>query len=105
MGGARTFDIYRGTQKCLIKSPYVIEAALRPPESHVYPASAATNPTPSAGSATNSAPPSPKTGEMMQVSLVGNDKEEITTLVNAVVDTYLSKVVDTTNRRIASPAR
>ncbi len=29
----------------------------------------------------------------MCVSLVGNDKEEITTLVNAVVDAYLNKVV------------
>ena len=57
-GGRELFDIYQETQKSLIKSRYVIEAALRPPEIAGFPAFNATNPTPSAGSATNSASPS-----------------------------------------------
>ena len=47
------FDIYKDTQKRLLKSRLRDQAALRPPEIAAYPAFNATNRTPSAGSATN----------------------------------------------------
>ena len=94
MGGRDLYDIYRGTQEQLIRSSFVISAALGDPAVAELP-SVRRNEPDSVGWLGNELSVSPqKQGEMMSVSLVGNDKEEITTLVNAVVDSYLSKVVD-----------
>ena len=94
-GGARDlYEIYRGTQVQLIKSPYVVGAALAEPAIAALPGVRRNEPD-SVGWLCNDLSVSfpQKEGEIMCVTLVGNDKEEITTLVNAVVDTYLNKVV------------
>ncbi len=93
-GGRDLYEIYRGTQVQLIKSPYVVGAALAEPAIAALPGVRRNEPD-SVGWLCNDLSVSfpQKEGEIMCVTLVGNDKEEITTLVNAVVDTYLNKVV------------
>ena len=89
------FDIYKDTQKSLLKSPLVIEAALRPPEINALP-SVQRNETNAVGWLTNELNVNFATvnSEIMNVSLIGDNPQEITTLVNAVVSAYLSKIVD-----------
>ncbi len=101
MGGRDLFEIYKGTQQQLVKSRPVIEEALRKPEiSHLSCLQGEADKVGWLISEVNVTFPQ-KESELMQVSLVGANKEEITILVNAVVEAYMSKIVDREQRERA----
>ena len=92
--GATLFDIYKSTQAQQIKSRYVLQAALRDREIASLPSVKQHEPDAPGWLAGELNVSFPEKGELMQVGLVGSDPDEITKLVNAVVDAYMREVVD-----------
>jgi capsular exopolysaccharide synthesis family protein len=93
--GQNYFDIYKATQAQLLKSRFVLSAALRKPEIAGLPSVKRNEPDAIGWLADVLRVGFPEKGsEIMQVSLNGADPQEITALVNAVVDAYRNEVVD-----------
>jgi capsular exopolysaccharide synthesis family protein len=97
------FVLYKQTQEVLLKSRFVLQAALRNPKVGQLPSvREQIDPVEWLGRKLTIT----FTGEILQVSLKGNDPVEITDLVNAVTDAYLREVVNADrNRRRARHAQ
>ena len=91
-------ELYRMTQAALIKSPKVLEAALHQDKVRNLSMVAAQYDPVSWLENTLSVEPIRNT-ELLRVALSGQDAEEITTLVNAVVQAYLQEVVNRDQRQ------
>jgi hypothetical protein len=95
------FDIYKNTQAELLRSRYVLRAALRNPKiaklASVEREQAAGNA--EAWLGRRLAIQFPSKAEIMAVSLSGDDRKESVVLLNAIVDAYLSEVVDAERSR------
>lgn len=90
------FQLYKQTQEVLIKSRFVLQAALRNPKVGRLPSvRAQVDPVEWLAKKLTIT----FTGEILQVSLNGNDPVEITDLVNAVTDAYLREVVNADRNR------
>jgi capsular exopolysaccharide synthesis family protein len=89
------FEVYRQTQSRMVKSPFVLSAALRDPEI------ARLNilrdePYPFEWLEKNLQISNPAT-EFLRVSLSGSDPKEVTKIVNAVTTEYVNEVVNSEN--------
>ncbi len=95
--GRRTdFGLYRNTQEQLLRSPFVILAALRNPaigQLKTIRELEAKEQDPVDWLQKNVHVSFPGGSEIMQISLSGPDREEVTQLVLAVVNAYLTEVV------------
>lgn len=87
------FRIYKDTQKQLLRSPFVMLAALRKRECAKL-AAVRERDNPEKWLIDQVRVTFPDNGEVMQVSLAGDDPEEAATLLNAVVGAYLIEVVN-----------
>ncbi len=92
-GSRGDFAVYKSTQQQLIKSDFVLIAALRNPEVSNLPVIKA-EPDPVRYLTEELRVDFPGDSELMTVKISGQDSQEVTTLVNAVVDAYLAEVVD-----------
>ncbi len=89
----RSFDIYKSTQQQLLKSDFVLLAALRKPEvSRLEIVGREQDPV--RFLAESLRVEFPGNSELMAVRLSGDDPEQISTVVNAIVEAYLVEVVD-----------
>ena len=88
------FEIYKNTQRQLLLSRFVLNAALRRPDA--LRTSVAQDESQDAVEWLRDAlnVTFPGDSEIMQVSLTDRNKNEVTTLVNAVVQEYLDEIVD-----------
>lgn len=91
---AAAFEGYKATQSQLIRSRFVLTAALRKQSVAQLPSVQKHSDDPVAWLAKEISVFFPEKGELMQVGLTGPDAEEVTALVRAVVDAYLNEVVD-----------
>lgn len=87
------FEHYRRTQSQFLKSRFVLIAALRSSDIAKLP-SLRNEPDPVAWLARHLRVDFPGDGEIMEVSLAGDEPKELAALVNAVVDAYMAEVVD-----------
>ena len=87
------FERYRRTQAQLLKSRFVLIAALRGSEIAKLP-SIRNEPDPLAWLARHLRVDFPDNAEVIEVSLAGDEPKELAVLVNAVVDAYMAEVVD-----------
>ena len=87
------FEIYKATQQQLIKSRFVLTAALRDP-SVTNLACVQAEEDPVSWLARELRVNYPGKAEIMEVALTGTDPKEVTALVRAVVDAYMDEVVD-----------
>ena len=96
VGGGRDnaeYEAYRKTQVQLIKSPFVLTSALRRPGiSSLSTLSAADDPV--GYLMRNIQVSAPMESEVVQVRMRGEDAKEVTQIVNAVAQAYLSDVVN-----------
>ena len=95
-GRGTDFGLYRNTQEQLIRSPFVILAALRDPaigQLKTIRELEAKQQDPVDWLQKNLRVAFPGGSEIMRISLSGPDKEEVTQLVLAVVNAYLNEVV------------
>ena len=90
--GQTRFDIYKRTQRQLLKSRFVIAAALRDKEVAQLP-TIRDEIDPVVWLETHIDVTFPDDAEIMQVKLSGDDPESLRTLVNALVRTYMDEVV------------
>ena len=91
--GDRDYDQYRKTQLQLIKSPFVLNAALRRPG--IAGLAAVKEETDPLGWLANKIQvAAPAESEVVQIRLRGSDPREITQIVNAVTQAYLTDVVN-----------
>ncbi len=90
---ARSFEIYKGTQQQLLTSDLVLTTALRKPETAEL-AAMQLEDDPVRWLARNLRVDFPRDAEIMRVSLTTSQPEEAAGLVNAVVDAYMTEVVD-----------
>ena len=95
------FDIYKNTQAALLTSRYVLRAALQKPEVARLPSIERER---AAGNAENwlehrLTVKFPGNVEVMAVSVRGDDSKEAAVLVNAIVDAYISEVVNAESSR------
>ncbi len=88
-----TFDIYKSTQRQYLTSRYVLIAALRDAELADL-STLHEEPDPVGWLARNVRVNFPGDAEIMHVSLRGDDPAEAAALVNAVIDAYLTEIVD-----------
>jgi len=88
-----SFNVYKNTQQQLVESDFVLIAALRDPEVGKL-AVVKEEPDPVRYLAKELRVDFPGESELMTVRLTGDDPDEVTVLVNAVVDSYLAEVVD-----------
>lgn len=91
--GMTSFDIYKETQRQLVTSRFVLIAALRKPEVARLP-SIRREQDAVVWLAEQIRVQFPGDAEIMEVSLVGDDPQEAATLVNSVVEAYLTEVVN-----------
>jgi capsular exopolysaccharide synthesis family protein len=87
------FNVYKNTQLQYLRSRFVLIAALRQQPVAKLPTVQA-EPDPVAWLAERVQVYFPGEAEVMQVSLSGENREEVAALVNAVVDAYMAEVVD-----------
>ena len=92
------FDIYKNTQAELLKSPFVLIAALRGPEIAKLQC-VKRRATPVRWLQDELEVNFPGDAEIMRVSLVGDEPKESALLLNAIVDAYLREVVDMERKR------
>ncbi|MBN2218336.1 MAG: hypothetical protein JW719_13250, partial [Pirellulales bacterium] len=89
------YEVFKATQAQLVRSPVVLMAALRKPgitELNIYKREAVD----SIGWLRDDLSVGfPADSEIMQVSLTDNDGKEVTQVVQAVVESYLSEIVET----------
>ena len=90
---ASEFDIYKGTQMQLLRSRFVLHAALRRPEVRKFRIDERKY-DPVGWVADKLEVTYPGKAEIMEVRFVSRDAEEAATLVGAVVDCYLNDVVN-----------
>ncbi|NLY01572.1 MAG: AAA family ATPase [Rhodopirellula sp.] len=90
---AETFMIYKSTQQQLIRSDFVLLAALRNREVAALPVVQAQS-DPVAWLANQLEVEFPGDAEVMQIELTGDDPEAAAALVTAVVDAYMNEVVN-----------
>ena len=91
LGGSPGFEVFKNTQKQYMVNPFVLIAALRDraiDNSSVFDG----EPAHEEWLAKNLMVDFPGNGEIMTVSLKGNDAKEIAAVVNAVVDAYMKEV-------------
>jgi hypothetical protein len=88
------FKVFKGTQAVLIRSPFVLRAALRRPEIGSLRMLKGAGDEPEKWLKDHLKVTFPAGGEVMRVSLSGDDRAEAAKLVNAVVQAYLQEVVD-----------
>ena len=93
VGIEREFEIYKGTQRELLKNPYVLVAALRKPEVNQLPIVQRARPDEIAWLQDHLEASYPGDAEVMRVDLVGGDAKEAVILLNAVVGAYLDVVM------------
>jgi succinoglycan biosynthesis transport protein ExoP len=91
-GGAGDYEQYRKTQLQLIKSPFVLTAALRRPGISNL-SMLAEEKDPVGWLTKNLQVTAPSEAEVVQVRLRGTDPREVTQIVNAVTQAYLTDVV------------
>jgi polysaccharide biosynthesis transport protein len=88
------FEVYKNSQREWLRSPFVLAAALRKPEiSSLEIVKREKDPIVWLQDALVVG--FPGEAEIMQVSLTDRDKDEVTKLVRAVVEAYLSEIVET----------
>ncbi|MHC4176326.1 MAG: GumC domain-containing protein [Planctomycetota bacterium] len=92
------FDIYKNTHAHLFKSRYVLMAALRKPEVSKLKTVRERN-DPIMWLQNQLQVGFPGDAEILKVSLAGDDPKEVATVLNAVVDAYMSEVVDAERKR------
>ena len=90
--GSTDYDQYRQTQLQLIKSPFVLTSALRRPGISELSAFAE-EPDPIDWLSRNLQAVAPSAAEVVQVKLRGSSPHDVTQIVNAVTQAYLSDVV------------
>lgn len=92
------FDVYKRTQQQLLKSRFVLAAALRQPKiAQLRIIRSQADPIAWLGSKLQV--DFPGDAEILEVSLAGDDPESLAALVNAVVEAYLKQVADGQRRR------
>jgi Mrp family chromosome partitioning ATPase len=91
--GGNNFGIYKNTQQQLLTSEFVLIAALRN-QKVAETAIVRDEPDPVRYLATALQVSFPGDSELMAVRLTGDDPDEVTAVVNAVVEAYLAEVVD-----------
>ena len=89
------FKIFKNTQAQLIKTPFVLTAALRKPEIASLSIVRQEEVNPVAWLQQNLEVSFPGDGEIMKISLSASNHREAVKLLRAVVDAYLSEVVET----------
>lgn len=89
----RDFSLYKNTQSQLVKSDFVLNAALRDQAAAVLPEIREQD-DPIRWLSEETRVDFPGDGELMRVSMSGDSPYAVTTLVNSVVDAYLREVVD-----------
>lgn len=90
------FNTYKQTQMRLVKSPYVLQAALRPKEiSELSLIREATNQVDWLEENISVSSPA---AEFIRISISGEKPKELASLVNAVTQAYLTEVVDESSR-------
>jgi len=92
------FDVYKGTQQQLVNSPFVVTAALRKPEARKLPCVFERS-DPVAWLAGRIKVAFPGNAEIMVVRLTLDDPYAATTLLQAVVDSYVDEVVNVERNR------
>jgi len=92
------FELYRRTQAELVKADFVLTSALEHPELHSLPIIRQTR-SPVSWLRANLRVEFPGNSQVMEVSLAGDDPNEVTKLLNAVVGAYLEQVVNTERDR------
>lgn len=94
------FDIYKDTQRQLVTSPFVLNAALRDTKINTLPSvHPDNNPDPVVWLQKKLRVGFPGDAEIMQISLKGRDPAEASALVNAVLDAYMKEVVEMEHNR------
>jgi len=96
LAATNTFDIYKETQKQLLKSRFVLTAAVRKPDVAGLPVIREEEQRGDAIAWLSSRleVDYPGRAEIMRVALTGTDPKGIKTIVQAIVDAYLNEVVD-----------
>jgi capsular exopolysaccharide synthesis family protein len=89
------FEVYRQTQSRMVKSPFVLNAALRNPEIARM-SILRDEPFPFEWLEKNVQVTNPAT-EFLRVSLAGGDPKEVAKIVNAITTEYLNEVVNSEN--------
>lgn len=92
-GAAPDFETYHKTQVAMIRSRYVLNAALRDPEISALD-TVRRQPDPVAWLEEELIVDSPNSPEILRVALEGNEPTELAAIVNAVRDAYLDEVVN-----------
>ncbi len=87
----RQYEVYKQTQAALVKSPYVLSAALRPPEIQQL-AVIKSEPKPLALLERELNVGYPGNSEILRVSMSGDNEKETIAIVNAVVESYINEV-------------
>ena len=87
------FTVYKNTQREFLRSPFVLAAALRKPDVKSLELVKRQS-DPIVWLQKNLKVSFPGDAELMQVSLVGDDPKQVTALVRAVVDAYMSEIVN-----------
>ena len=93
------FDIYKDTQSQLLKSRFVLAAALRKPEIAALPSVKKHEPDAIGWLSSELHVGFPGKAEIMEVSFTATDPQEAATLVNGVIKAYQTEVVDAERRR------
>ncbi len=89
----RSFEVYKQTQAALLTSPFVLQAAIRPPEIQALSIiKSAPDDKPIALLQNEINAGYPGDSEILSVSMSGDNGEELKKLVNAVVDAYVEEV-------------
>ena len=88
------FDIYKDTQSQLLKSRFVLAAALRKPEIAALPSVKKHEPDAIGWLSSELHVGFPGKAEIMEVSFTATDPQEAATLVNGVIKAYQTEVVD-----------
>jgi capsular exopolysaccharide synthesis family protein len=92
-GSLATFEIFKGTQQQLLKSDFVLVAALRDPQVSQL-AMVRQQPNPVKWLADELWVDYPGEAEVMRLQLTGEDPQQVTKILSAVVDAYMSEVVN-----------
>lgn len=101
-GNQISYEVYKQTQAALLTSPFVLRAALRPPEiQQLSIVREAPDDKPVALLADNIKAEYPGNSEILRVSMSGSDDKEVKTMVDAVVNAYLDEVAQAERNRNA----
>lgn len=90
----RVYEVFKQTQAALLKSPFVLSAALRPPEIQSLPLIKIEE-KPLAMLEDEIQVSYPGESELLRVSMKGDNGEDVKKLVNAVIDAFLEEVANT----------